>query len=91
MSLCVAGGQSEKIFASTDPTGGARAWTNTPICQQTTPCISEQLFAHDDQGTRVIDTAPPGQGKSIANVTPAANSLTLNWTHDTAQRQLQLR
>ena len=32
------------------------------------PCVSEQLYARDDQGTRVLDTAPPGQGNSIGNV-----------------------
>jgi hypothetical protein len=39
----------------------------------------------------VVDTAPPGQGTSIGDVALDGDSLTLNWTHDGAQRQLQLR
>jgi hypothetical protein len=98
VSQCVATGSSEtgNIFTSTDPTGGASAWTSSsvdiPGCPQTpTSCTSEQLFTHDDQGSRVIDTTPPGDGSSIANVTFASDSLTLNWTHNAAQQQLQLR
>jgi hypothetical protein len=94
VSLCVAGDRNGNILTSTDPTGGANTWTRAavypPGCTpQSTPCISEQLYAHDDQSTRVVDTAPPGQGNSIGNV--ALNSLALTWTHDGAQRQLQLR
>ena len=75
------------ILTSTDPTGGANTWTRAavypPGCTlESTPCISEQLYAHDDQGTRVVDTAPPGQGNSIGNV--AIASLVLSWTHDGA-------
>jgi hypothetical protein len=53
--------------------------------------MSEQLYARDDQGARVVDTAPPGQGNSIGNLRLTDHSLTLSWTHDGAQRQLQLR
>jgi hypothetical protein len=94
VSLCVASDQHGDILTSPDPTGGATTWTSTavdiPGCEpQSIPCISEQLYARDDRGTRVLDTAPPGQGHSIANV--ALDSLVLSWTHDGAQRQLQLR
>jgi hypothetical protein len=93
VSLCVAVGAGI-ILSSTDPTGGADAWTRAvvdiPGCAtQSYPCISERLLVRDDQGTRVVDTAPPGQGNSIGNV--ALASLALSWTHDGAQRQLQLR
>ena len=91
VSLCVAGGSN--ILSSTDPTGGAHTWTPAlvvPGCApESFPCISEQLYAHDDQGTRVVDTAPPGQGTSIGDIT--LGSLVLSWTHDGAQRQLHLR
>lgn len=75
---------------------GFAAWRQTtPVdiaqCAQSgTPCITEQLYAHDDQGTRTIDSAPPGTGNSIGNVNLSGNSLTLSWTHDGSQRQLDL-
>ena len=94
VSLCIASDTDGNILTSTDPTGGANAWTSAavdiPGCAPAiNPCISGQLYARDDQGTRVLDTAPPGQGNSIGNV--ALDSLVLSWTHDGAQRQLQLR
>jgi hypothetical protein len=39
----------------------------------------------------VVDAAPPGHGNSIGNVALDGDSLMLNWTHDGAQRQLELR
>jgi hypothetical protein len=55
------------------------------------PCISAQLYARDDQGTRVLDAAAPGHGNSIGNVALGNDSLILTWTHDGARRRLQLR
>ena len=91
--LCVVAGQSGNILASIEPTGGASTWrraaVDIPGCApQSIPCISEQAYVRDDQGIRVVDTAPPGQGTSIGNI--ALDSLGLSWTHDGAQRQLQL-
>jgi WD40 repeat protein len=96
VSLCVAGDTNGEILTSTDPTGGANAWSgatvDVPGCPQpSTPCTSERLYAHDDQGTRVVDTAPPGQGNSIDNVALNGNSLVLSWTRDGAPRQRRLR
>jgi WD40-like Beta Propeller Repeat len=93
-SLCVIADQSGNILASIDPTGGANTWTGAAVdipgcAPQSIPCISEQLYARDDQGVRVVDTATPGQGNSIGNV--ALGSPELSWTHDGAQRQLELR
>ena len=94
VSLCVAGDFYGDILTSTEPTGGANAWSSAsldvPGCPlPSTPCISERLLVRDDQGTRVVDTAPPGHGNSIGNV--ALASRVLSWTHNGAQRQLQLR
>jgi hypothetical protein len=94
VSLCVLADQSGNLLASTDPTGGANTWTTAAVdipgcAPQSIPCISEQLHVRDDEGARVVDTAPPGPGNSIANI--ALNSAVLSWTHDGAQRQLQLR
>ena len=96
VSLCVAGDPNGNILTSTDPTGGANTWTRAavdiPGCgPQSTPCISEQLYAHDDQGTRVVDTTQPGGGTSIGNLTLNSESSVLTWTHNGAQRQLELR
>ena len=96
VSLCVADDSTGDILTSTDPTGGANAWSNAtvdvPGCPQPSrPCTSERLLVRDDHGTRVVDTAPPGHGNSIANVGLSGDSLVLSWTHAGAQRQLQLR
>jgi hypothetical protein len=96
ISLCVAGDQNGDILTSTDPTGGANAWNiaavDTPPCaSQSSQCTYDQLYVHDDQGTRAVDSAPLGDGNLIANVTLGGDSLTLSWTHGGAQRQLQLR
>ena len=96
VSLCVAGDGNGNILTSTNPNGGAKTWTSAtvdiPSCpRQSTPCISEQLHARDDQGARIVDTAPPGSGNSIGSVALDGNSLLLSWTHDGARRQLKLR
>jgi WD40-like Beta Propeller Repeat len=95
VSLCVAADQNGNILTSTAPTGGANAWTSAtvdvPGCPLPVyPCMSEQLYAHDDQGTRVLDTAPYSHGNPIGNVALDGDSLILTWTHDGAQRQLEL-
>jgi hypothetical protein len=95
VSLCVAGDDNGSILTSTNPTGGANTWTRAAVdipgcARQSRPCESEQLYARDDQGTRVVDTAPPGHGNSIGNVALGGDSLVLSWTHG-AQRQVELR
>jgi hypothetical protein len=95
-SLCVTGDQVGNILTSTDPTDDANAWTSAPVdlpgCNlQSAPCISEQLYARDDQRTRLVDAAPPGQGNSIGDVALAGELLILSWTHDGAARTLALR
>jgi hypothetical protein len=96
VSLCVAGDSNGSIFTSTHPTSGTNSWTRATVdvsgcARPSTPCISEQLFARDDRSTRVVDAALPGQGKSIGKVALSGDSLMLSWTHDGAQRQLELR
>jgi len=96
VSLCTAADGNGDILISTAPSGGANAWTSAtvdvPGCAPLLrPCNSEQLYARDDQGTRVLDTAPPAHGNTIGNVALGGDSLMLTWTHDGAQRQLELR
>jgi hypothetical protein len=96
VSLCIAADGFGNVLTSPDPTGGANSWTrasvDVPGCSpQSDPCASERLFAYDDQGYRMLDTAPPGRENSIGNIALDGNSLTLSWTHDGIQRQLQLR
>jgi hypothetical protein len=90
------GGGAGDILGSADPTANATtAWTTAPVdvpaCAPATPCVSEQLLAHDDRGTRVIDSAPPGSGQSIANVGLSGNSLLLTWTRNGGSYQAALR
>jgi hypothetical protein len=91
----VVGDDAGNILTSTNPTGGASAWsrpTVVPGCPRpSTPCISERLLVRDDHGTRVADAAPPGHGNSIGTVALRGDSLVLGWTHAGAQRELQLR
>jgi hypothetical protein len=82
VSLCVAADSQGSVVTSSDPAAGASSWTHATL--------SEQLFSHDDQGTRVVDTAPPGPGNSIGNISLHGESLILSWTHDATQRQLEL-
>jgi hypothetical protein len=82
VSLCVAADGQGELVTSTDPARGASTWTHATL--------SEQLYGHDDEGTRVVDTAPPGQGNSIGDVSLGGDSLILSWTHDATQLQLEL-
>jgi hypothetical protein len=91
----VAADQNGNILTSTDPSGGASHWAsakvNSACALHATPCTSEQLYARDDQGTQVVDSAPPGDGNSIGNVALAGDSLLLSWTSGGVPHQLQLR
>jgi Tol biopolymer transport system component len=96
VSRCLATDDQGNVVSSDDPTGGTSAWTasavDVPDCAaMKTQCIAETLYARDDGGTRVIDSAPPGNGKSLSNVNLGANSTILYWTHDGQQRQATLR
>jgi hypothetical protein len=82
VSLCVGADGQGNVVTSTDPAGGASTWTHATLI--------ERLYGHDDQGTRVVDTAPPGQRNSIGDVSLDGDSLILSWTHDAGQRQLEL-
>jgi hypothetical protein len=80
VSLCIAADRNGNILTSTAPTGGANPWTSAAVdipgcAPPSNPCISEQLYARDGQGTRVLDTAPPGHGNSIGNVALDGDSL----------------
>jgi hypothetical protein len=96
VALCIAGDQNGNILTSTHPTGGANTWTHDlvdiPGCApQSTPCETEQLYARDDQGTRLLDTTPPGHRNAIDNIALNGTSLMLSWTHAGVKRALQLR
>jgi WD40-like Beta Propeller Repeat len=82
VSLCVAANGQGNLVTSTHPAAGASTWTHATL--------SERLYSHDDQRTRVVDTAPPGQGNSIGDVSLHGDSLILTWTHDATRRRLAL-
>ncbi len=96
VSLCVAGDESGRILTSTAPSGGATTWTSRPVAfpgcpPPEAPCVSEQLFARDDNGIRTIDRAPSGGGSVIGDVALTGDALTLTWTHDGVANALTLR
>ena len=93
---CVATDRKGNVLTSDDPTGGATAWSSAPVdapdcAVEKTPCVVEQIYARDDHGARVIDSTPPGAGKSLANISLSANGLVLSWTHDGVAEQATLR
>jgi hypothetical protein len=63
---------------------GVAAWLATQSDK------SEQLWAHDTQGSRIVDSAPPGSGPVIGNV-QLTSSDTLTWTDNGAPRSVQLQ
>ena len=93
--LCVAVDFGGNAYTSSDPASAHGTWAVAPIdglpCAAGYPCISEQLYAHDDRGTRLIDSAGPGSGNSIGGVRLGGDSLSLTWRHDGAARMLELR
>jgi hypothetical protein len=96
VSLCVAGDSNGDILTSTDPTGGASAWSNATV--DVPGCCSRQHRAPPNSSSSTTITAPPWSTpphRAVAtrsgNVALNGDSLVLSWTHDGAQRQLQLR
>ena len=51
-------------------------------------CVVEQLYAHDDRGTRLIDSSPPGSGTTLANIRISGDLL--RWTHDATPHRTAL-
>jgi hypothetical protein len=95
-SLCVAVNQRGSVLSSTDPSANAAsAWASAPVdalpCLNLTACDSTELLAHDDRGTRVVDSTKPGSGTSITNIALAGDSLVLQWADGAGAMQLGLR
>jgi hypothetical protein len=91
-ALCVAVDDVGNVLTSTDPAAGANSWSralvDAPSCVPATPCIAERLYEHDDHGTQLLDSAPPGTGQVIAQV--RLSGTTLTWTHSGTARALRL-
>jgi hypothetical protein len=79
-------------FISTDVSRGAVTWSggliDGPSSCTAAPCEIEELYANDSHGTRLIDRAGPGAGRSIGGV--AIDGDLLSWTNDGADRQATL-
>jgi hypothetical protein len=93
-SLCVAVDDLGNAFTTTNPLGGASAWSSAlidgPASCTATPCVVEELYARDSQGTRLIDgPTSAGAANSLANITFSGNRLT--WIHDGTPEQATLR
>ena len=91
-SLCVATDNAGDVITSTNPAArraGASSWSSDlidadPSCVAT-PCPLDELYAHDNDGTRLIDSTPRG---GIANVKLSGALLT--WTHGGTPQQVTL-
>jgi hypothetical protein len=95
-SLCVVGetdgGAVLTSETPSDPTTYGRVpLLGPPQCLAFPECVAERLYVHDNQGTRVVDTAPAGPGGVIAGITMAPDSTTLSWTNDGEPHSLTLR
>jgi hypothetical protein len=53
-------------------------------------CLAESLNVHDDDGTRIVDSAPAGPGGAIAGVALNAAGTILRWTNAGQPRSLPL-
>jgi hypothetical protein len=76
---------------------GFSAWRATQLrmCAAATTCIAAQVYAHDDHGTRLLDSAPLGSASPLVLVNPLANlnlsGNVLTWTHDGTKHQITLQ
>src|ERR1019366_455468 len=76
---------------------GFSAWRATQLrmCAAATTCIAAQVYAHDDHGTRLLDSAPLGSASPLVLVNPLANlnlsGNVLPWTHDGTKHQITLQ
>ena len=76
---------------------GFSAWRATQLrmCAAATTCIAAQVYAHDDHGTQLLDSAPLGSASPLVLVNPLANlnlsGNVLTWTHDGTQHQIALQ
>jgi hypothetical protein len=93
VSVCVGVDEAGNVITSDDPTGGTGAWASAlidpPSCAGTPTCLATEIYAHDDQGTHLLDKAPPGPASALANLNLSGNVLT--WTHDGSQHQVNLK
>jgi hypothetical protein len=85
-NLCVIATDDGQALVSANPAAGGPTYAaqridGPPCFVAGTACITESLFVHDDAGTRLIDSAPLGNGHTIGNVRLRGNSTRLTWTH----------
>jgi hypothetical protein len=91
--LCVAVSNTGDAVTSSDPAAGISSWNDAliagPPCELAhTGCVSEQLYAYDDSGTRPVDSTPPDSGSAIANV--GIVGTLLSWTHNGTPQTMTL-
>jgi WD40-like Beta Propeller Repeat len=89
--LCVATDEDGNVLTTANPLAGS--WTSAAVdqrCEPETPCDGDQLYAHDDHGTRLLDSTPPGPGGGLANLELSGDSTTLSWTDNGQPNQLGL-
>ena len=89
-SLCAVTTSTGEIGTSTNPAGKVASWSfqliDLPACL---PCVTQQLWAYDSHGTRMLDSAPtPGSDHALDNLALTGNLLT--WTHNGTPRRSQL-
>lgn len=81
-SLCVAVDQAGNVIASTDPTGGASAWTVAHVDANNkilaVSCVSPSLCVASDEAGNVMTSTNPAAGAAawtVANVDPGGRGI----------------
>lgn len=89
-SLCVAVGKEGRIFTSTDPTGGASAWSEVgspgPRDLQAVSCVASSLCAAGDAGDNILTSTDQTGGGGFAETNAAGSVQITGLTCPTALR-----
>jgi len=89
--LCI-GVSGPAIVSSTTPSQTPGLWNGSLVdsfpCAVSTPCLSEQIYTHDPQGTQLIDSAPPGSGTTLSQLRLTGG--TLSWIDNGTPRSVIL-
>ena len=76
-------------------TVGFAAWRETQLgaCTTAGMCLASQIYARDDHGTRVVDSAPRQSSNPLTNALQnlSLSDNLLTWTHNGTQQQITLR
>ena len=75
--------------------GGFAAWRATQLapCPTAATCLASQIYAHDDRGTRAVDSVPLESSNPLTNPLQhlSLSGDLLTWSHGASLDQITLR